>query len=54
METNLDISHHAWQLAGGIDRDKDDEACAMSAALGRDALKAWVASILMNDQAMGP
>jgi putative AlgH/UPF0301 family transcriptional regulator len=54
METNLDISHHAWRLAGGIDRDEDDEACAMSAALGRDALKAWVASILMNDPAMGP
>jgi hypothetical protein len=54
METNLDISHHAWQLAGGIDRDEDDKACAMSAALGRDALKAWVASILMNNPAMGP
>ena len=48
METNIDISHHAWLLAGGVDDEIHDHACSFPVELGRDALLVWTESILMK------
>ena len=54
MDSNIDISHHAWLLAGGININEKENTVAATAELGRDAVKVWVTTTLMDDSEMTP